>query len=224
MNVVTISAAYGAAGSVVGPAVAERLGVPFFDRAIPTAVAEELGIAFDHAASRDEQVPSRLWRWLAAAAPLSAEYMFGTPPPRDAILTDERFLSCTQQAIRRCVTEAGGGVILGRAGAIVLRGHPSAVHVRLDGDPERRIRQAMTILTITEAEARAALEHNDQARSAYVRHFYRADAADPEHYHLVLDSTRIPLPRCVDLIVAAATAGASRVAEPSQAVAAPAAS
>src|SRR4051794_18104952 len=30
--VVTVSASYGAGGSVVGPGVAERLGVPFYDR------------------------------------------------------------------------------------------------------------------------------------------------------------------------------------------------
>lgn len=216
MNVVTISAAYGAAGSVVGPAVAERLGVPFFDRAIPSAVADELGIAFDHAASRDEQVPGRIWRWLAAAAPLSAEWMVGGPPPPDALLTDDRFLACTQQAIRRCIADAGG-VILGRAGAIVLGGHPGAVHVRLDGDVERRVRQAMTIRGVSEPEARAELARNDAARAAYVRHFYRADAADPEHYHLVLDSTRIPLARCVDLIVAAASADADRSAQVSKA-------
>jgi shikimate kinase len=39
MHVVTLSAGYGAGGSVIGPAVAERLGVPFLDRALPAGVA-----------------------------------------------------------------------------------------------------------------------------------------------------------------------------------------
>src|SRR5690349_21256314 len=132
MHVVTISATYGAGGSVVGPAVAERLGVPFVDRAIPTAVAGRLAISLDEALHPDEQV-----------------------------------LACTQDEIRRCVAERGG-VILGRAGAIVLADHPTALHVRLDGDPELRVRQAMGILGITEDEARAGLARNDQARHAYV--------------------------------------------------------
>jgi len=50
------------------------------------------------------------------------------------------------------------------------------------------------------------LSRNDQARAAYVRHFYRTDPALPEHYDLVLDSTRIPPPLCVELIVTAAKA------------------
>ena len=42
--VVTLAALYGAGGTVVGPRVAERLGVPFLDRGILTAVAKRLGV------------------------------------------------------------------------------------------------------------------------------------------------------------------------------------
>ena len=35
MTLVAISASFGAGGSRIGPALAERLGVPFLDRAIP---------------------------------------------------------------------------------------------------------------------------------------------------------------------------------------------
>lgn len=203
MHVITISATYGAAGSVVGPAVAERLGVPFHDRAIPTAVAGDLGITLEHALSRDEHAPGWLSRVLAATAPMSAEWMIGPQPPNAGPLPDDRVLACTQDAIRRCIA-ANGGVILGRAGAMVLRSHPTALHVRLDGDPERRVRQAATLLGISEEQARDALGRNDHARAAYVRHFYRTDPARPEHYHLVLDSTRMSPELCADLIVAAA--------------------
>lgn len=44
---VTVSAPFGAGGSEIGPALARRLGVPFFDRAIPAAVAERLGASVD---------------------------------------------------------------------------------------------------------------------------------------------------------------------------------
>src|ERR1700736_4332425 len=42
MPTVTVAATYGAGGSVIAPAVAKRLGLPFIDRAIPVAVAEEI--------------------------------------------------------------------------------------------------------------------------------------------------------------------------------------
>jgi hypothetical protein len=42
MGTVTIAATYGSGGSVIGPAVAERLGLPFVDRAIPSSLVEKI--------------------------------------------------------------------------------------------------------------------------------------------------------------------------------------
>ncbi|MFG2090827.1 MULTISPECIES: cytidylate kinase family protein [unclassified Spirillospora] len=50
------------------------------------------------------------------------------------------------------------------------------------------------------------LDDNDRARTAYVKHFYGADPADPRLYHLVIDSTGLPVPATVELIVVAALA------------------
>ena len=212
-HVVTISASYGAGGAFIGPAVAEKLGVPFLDRAIPVAVANDLRIPLEDALSREEQVQSWLTRMLTAAAPFSAQWTIGTEPPPGAVLPDEHIHACTERAIRAGIRERGA-VILGRAAAIVLHDHPTALHVRLDGDPERRVRHAMTLLGVSEREARVAMARNDNARTAYVRHFYRTDPASPEHYHLVLDSTRIPLDTCTELIVSAAIARGRGDAEP----------
>jgi hypothetical protein len=58
---------------------------------------------------------------------------------------------------------------------------------------------------VTEAHARDSLQRNDAARTAYVRRFYRVDPADPALYHLLLDSTRLPLDTCVEMICTAAS-------------------
>ena len=55
MGVVTFSAAYGAAGAEVAPAVAQRLGLPFHDRAIPAQVAGRLGVPVEEAEANDEK-------------------------------------------------------------------------------------------------------------------------------------------------------------------------
>jgi cytidylate kinase len=52
-KLVALSAPYGAGGNVVGPALAERLGVPFVDRAVPIEVAEEPRFPVDALTSDD---------------------------------------------------------------------------------------------------------------------------------------------------------------------------
>ena len=53
MGVVTVSAAYGAAGAEVSRAVAQRLGLPFHDRAIAAQVAVRLGVPVSEAEAND---------------------------------------------------------------------------------------------------------------------------------------------------------------------------
>ncbi|MEV0582259.1 cytidylate kinase-like family protein [Nonomuraea sp. NPDC050310] len=207
MRVVTISATYGTAGSVIGPAVAERLDVPFVDRAIPSAVAEELGCTLEEALAHDDRAEHGLGRLLAGAMRLPTVTFGGVDMyvPGVLPLAPEEFVTRTERMLKESATNRGG-VFLGRAGAVVLADHPGALHVRLDGPLRRRVLQTAAFAGVTEREARKLIEDNDRARAAYVRHFYRTDAADPCLYHLVLDSTSIPVPACVDLIVTAAQA------------------
>lgn len=205
MRVVTISATYGTAGHLIGPAVAERLGVPFVDRAIPSAVAQELGCTLEEALAHDDRAEHGLGRLLSGAMRLPTVTFGGVDMyvPGAIPLPPEEFMRRTERMMKE-TAQAEGGVFLGRAGAVVLADHPGALHVRLDAPLKRRVTQTATLSELTEREARRVIEDNDRARTAYVRHFYRVDPADACQYHLVIDSTSVPVPVCVELIVTAA--------------------
>jgi len=207
VGVVTISASYGAGGSEVGPAVAAALGLPFVDRAVPVGVARKLDVPLDQAERRDETTDRGLWRVISSMA-LVPE-MAGAGPLTYHTLTDEHAFREKTEEVLHEIAESGG-VVLGRAAAIVLAGRPDALHVRLDGPAEARIAQAVERTGKPEAEIRRALRSNDAARAAYVRHFYRGDATRARHYHLVLDTTVIPWDTAADLVVIAARARMTR--------------
>jgi cytidylate kinase len=200
---VTLSAPYGAGGSYIGPRLAERLGVPFVDRAIPSEVARRLAVPLAEAVRRDEAIGSLFDRMVRLLAPVGAAY--GARPLDPEALDEQSYRLATEEVIRE---EAGtrGGVILGRAGSLVLAGVPGALHVRLFGPEDARVEQAMRLQRLDRDEARKRLSENDRAREAYVRHFYGADPTDLRHYHLALDSTAFALDDCVDLIAEAVEA------------------
>ena len=50
---------------------------------------------------------------------------------------------------------------------------------------KQRVFQGMRVEEIDEEEARRRQRSSDRARIDYVKHFYRADARDPRHYHMV---------------------------------------
>lgn len=203
MGVVTFSASFGAGGAEIAPAVAERLGLPFHDRVIPAQVAGRLGVPVAEAEANDETIARGLWRLVRSLGtmpdPVGGVLPTGSLPDEGAY----------RQQTERVVTEiaAGpGGIVLGRAGAMVLRDRPDVLHVRLDGPPERRLAAAVEHLDRPVEEVRREQEAADAARTAYVRHFYRCDPAEARHYHLVVDSTALPHVTVVDLVVAAARA------------------
>ena len=125
-----------------------------------------------------------------------------TQSPLSARHQDED-LRCSAEAGINDLLGDGGGVILGRAAAVVL-GKGRGFHVRLDGPPARRVIQGATVEGISQEQASAHLQAADKARSAYVRRLYRVDPADASLYHLVIDSTAIPLDTVIELILTAA--------------------
>lgn len=197
----TLSAAYGAGGATVGPRVAELLDVPFLDRAIPVEVSRKLAVPLDDALAHDERAEHGLGAVLAAFARVP---LFAGGSAGPTIVDERAFADEAERVIHARAQE--GGVILGRAAALVLARHPGALHVRLDAPVEARIAQAVRRGGIDEDDARREQREADRARDAYVRHFYHADPADPTLYHLVIDSTAIGLDECADLIAAAARA------------------
>ncbi len=203
--VVTISAPFGAGGAYVGPRLAEQLGVPFVDRAIPAEVARRLAVPLDEAVAHDESAGSVFDRFVRMMAP--AGLAFGARPILEHEVVDEHaYRDATERVIRE-LAAGEGGVFLGRAAALVLRDAPDALHVRLYGPVERRVERAMQVSNLTREEAKRRLTENDRARETYVRHFYGADPAALEHYHLAIDTTAISLDCCVELIAAAARGG-----------------
>jgi cytidylate kinase len=206
MSLIALSASYGAGGSEVGPSLAERLGVPFVDRAIPTGVAEQLEVPLDHALEHDENVGSLLDRMLSHFAPLSGAYVSGDAAT--SMIGGDVYREATERVICEHAA-AGRGVILGRACAFVLRDRPEVLRVRLDGPEEARLAQAMRMSGVDIETAKDQMRQTDRARDLYVKHFYGADPRDTSLFHLIIDSTAIELDACVDLIVKAAQARSS---------------
>jgi cytidylate kinase len=213
VRLITVSAAYGAGGSVVAPALADRFGLPFLQRVTTSEGRVAEPGPCDEQLSEEEVKATPVHRLLAHLTQAMPAGPTQSPPSTHH--QDEHLRDCGEAGIHRLLAE-GGGVILGRAAAVVL-GKDHGFHVRLDGPADRRIRQGAAIEGISEEQAEQRRGAADKARIAYVRRLYRRDPADTSLYHLVIDSTAMPLDTVIELIVAAARAHEASVPERSEA-------
>jgi cytidylate kinase len=196
-RLITISAAYGAGGSVVAPALADRLGVPFVDRVTGRPADLVASSAQRESLSAEEAGTTPVHRLLGSLSHAMPAGPTLSPPSHRQ--HDDEIRNAAEAEVL-ALAAAGGGVVLGRAAAVVL-GRDRGFHVRLDGPPDRRLAQGALVEGVSIDEARARMQAADKARTSYVRRLYGADPTTAGHYHLVIDSTAIPLGTVVELII-----------------------
>jgi hypothetical protein len=206
MTLIALSAAYGAAGSQIGPSLAQRLGVPFIDRGIALAVAERLDISIDDALAHEEPSSKSLLERVLSGF-LAADPGAPAPLPADTV-TPEDFHRASQEALLSQAA-TGRGVILGRGAVAGLRADPYVLRVRLTGPVERRVEHAMRVRDLDRETAARTARAPDRAPADYLRQFYDVDILDPGLYHLMLDATAFSADACVDVIVTAVDAFAA---------------
>lgn len=203
--VITVSATYGAGGSVIAPRLASELGLPFIDRLISADASEDAArqAHSQEGLVRGEQEATPTGRFLsyfARAATVGA--VIGPDPD----IRDDDDIRARAEAALRDTAGGAAAVVLGRAGAIVLANRPRAYHVRLDGPVERRIAWAAALEQLDADAARKRQQETDRARTSFVKRLYRKDPADAALYHLVIDPTVIGVDSAVEVIKLAAAA------------------
>ena len=109
-TIITISRQYGSGGRLIGQKLAERLGIPFYDKELITLAAEESGFAEHLFEKNDRNITNSLLYSLS---------MYGNTMGLYAMpLNDKLFLA--QSTTIQSVAEKGPFVIVGRFADYVL--------------------------------------------------------------------------------------------------------
>jgi cytidylate kinase len=207
MTLITISAAYGAGGSRIAPALADHLGVPFLGRPPVPGLDERPSGDQEGAEERagEEGLIAAPGKLLSRIASLAVSW--GTPAgmTADELLPDHQRREELEAEVR-AFAKGGTGVVLGRAAVVLLRGDPGVLHVLLDGPVEARTLQAMEIEAIDRQTAERRIARIDRFRRAYLEDLYGVDYREPGVFDLMVDSTSMSVDATVAIVAAAVRA------------------
>lgn len=195
---ITVSREYGAGGSTVARAVAERLGWRLVDNELVEEIGRRAGMTTAEAQERVERGPNfveRLIRALAASNPALLTPASVQPPEAE----DARLKQITEDVVSESATNHA--VLVGRAASAVIGRRADAVHVKLVGTMEFRRQAIADRLGIPLDEAERKIRDVDGHRAEYHRRWYQRDWSDPRNYHLVINAGWVGLDRAADLIV-----------------------
>lgn len=186
-KIITISREFGAGGSAVGTAVAERLHYQFYDKAIILRTAKESNIDIAQMNKWDERVPANF----SFAQSL---FDFYNKP------LNEKLFEAQKEVIRR-IGEHGNCVIVGRNANTILKEFDNTLHVFVHASPYWRIQNMKAKMPDTsEAKISENLRSIDKARRKYCSYYTNTEFGEASYYDLSLNTGTLGIDRCIDII------------------------
>ena len=196
IKVITVSRQFGSGGRTIGHEVAKRLGWDFYDKELVKKIAAESGLAESYILESGEYACSTnsfLFSW----AMNSAGGRSGSLP-----MSDQLFI--IQNNIIRDLAEKGNCVIVGRCSDYALRDRDDCLHTYVHADTAFRADRIVRLYGERTDTPEKRLKEKDDKRRAYYRHYTGHNWGAAENFQICLDSGRLGIERCVDIIVDAA--------------------
>ena len=179
--IVTISRQHGAGGREIGKALAEKMGVPFYDKQLTALVAEESGLAQEYI-NQIEEKDSMLY-----------SLYLSTEANQTAINA--------QSAVLKEIAEKGSCVIVGRAADYVLSEY-NPYKVFVFAPLEYKKARIMANYGDEESLALSNIEKADKRRAKFYQNITGKEWGKAENYNLLVDGS-IGVDKVVEQILTA---------------------
>ncbi len=185
-RVITISRQFGSGGRTIGKEVAEKLSIPCYDQELIEKIAEDTGLTAEFVSDHTENT---LYSTILASA-------FNT---YSATATQD-YLWDIQVKIITKLAEEGPCVIVGRCADYILRDKADLLKVFIHADDESRAHRIVNLYGQKEDSPPKRLAKKDKRRAAYYRFYTDIEWGDVKNYHIALDSGKLGIEKCVDII------------------------
>ena len=185
--VITINRELGSGGRTVGRILAEKLGVPYYDKALTKPLEEKFDMSIDQIEKLKGS--NRSW-WenikrvliLGEDAANSSEYY---DEEKKKLVTSEAVLKAEKEILQSIANEESC-VIAGRSAFFVTNGHQNRLNVLIQASMDHRVKRVMAKQGLTEKEAKKIIKEVDETREEYMKNNARTSRYDTRNYDLVI--------------------------------------
>ena len=188
-KIITISRQFGSGGRTIGKLVAEKLGIPCYDREIILKISEESGLAKEYIEERGEQTPSSSW----IANALSTRSLGG--------MIHEDQLWASQCKVLFDLADKGSCVIIGRCADHVLKDRHDLITAYIHAPKEKRAERIVKEYGESDISIEKRINDKDKRRKAYYQLYTDSVWGAADNYDICLDSAAIGIEKCVEIIV-----------------------
>ena len=192
-KMITISREFGSGGRTIGRMVAEKLGIPFYDKELVDHVALESGFAPQYVEEHGEHSPSK--------SMFSYAFAHQTVPGVMNGLSTADFLWNVQCSVILQLADKEPCVIVGRNADYILKDREDCLHVFIHADKEARADRIVRLYGESEKSPMSRLNEKDKRRQVNYRHYTGRNCGEAHNYDICLDSSKLGIEKCVEIIV-----------------------
>ncbi len=194
--IITIGRQFGSGGREIGEALAQKLGIKFYDKELISIAAKDSGINPEIFESIDEKATNSLLYSLSLGV-----YSFGNNFTSTGGLPINDKLYLLQHKIIKNLAGEGPCVIVGRCADYVLKDRNDVINVFITADHDYRIKRAVEVKNIKESKAEQAVTKTDKSRANYYNFYSGQKWGLPENYDLCINRTNLTVEQAVDVII-----------------------
>ena len=195
--IITIARQYGSGGREIGELVAEKLGIPIYDKELITEAATRGSLDESVSKLADESSANSLLYTLAMGSNVLGTTMhFGYKMP----LNDKLFI-LQSEVIKEYAAE-GSGIFIGRCADYVLREEASILRIFIYGDiAKREARIAQRHPELKSSQIIDVINKTDKRRSSYYNFYTGNKWGKYDNYDIAINSSTLGITGSADLIV-----------------------
>lgn len=187
-RIITISREFGSGGKYIGEQVAEKLGIPFFDKAIIEKIAKETGLVENFVERFSEYAPRKnIFAYSFVARDINGKSI-------------EDYLMNIQRKVILDIAKEGSCVIVGRSADFILKNKADTLNIFIYGEKDEKLKRIKNLKNLDERSALKLMEETDKKRSINYKYYTDQIWGDRKNYTAMLNSTQIGVEKCIDII------------------------
>ncbi|OQY07064.1 MAG: cytidylate kinase [Desulfobacteraceae bacterium 4572_123] len=190
MSIITISRQFGAGGITLGSMLAKKLGYTFIDNEIIQMVAKKAKVSTNWVESIEKEAGGKLLKFISSI--VSKKLIDQVLNDQRGYIDEEIYVDLLYKIIAQ-IADEGDAVILGRGGQYILKDREDVFHVLLIADKADRIKFMEEHYELSPAQALQAVTREDKRRINLYRKFGKQSYDQSDHYHIVLNTSRLKL-------------------------------
>lgn len=193
---ITVGRQFGSGGRLIGKALAESLGIDYYDKSLLLEAARHAGLNPELFERNDEKAPSFFSGLMSYSMGYSAYNLFGG----NSSISDDAIYRAQNEVIRS-IASKGPCVIVGRSADYALRDRDDLLSIFVHAPMEECVKRIMSRGdAITADQARQIAEKNNKLRASYYNFYTDKRWGHASSYDLTFDSSKISIDSIVQLV------------------------